>query len=81
MKKLIRHFKRWNIWRKHNGNGKLHHFLVLIGLIKSPTMGGVWLEEEMAEWIEFCTDVTNFRMTTYGKDPKEYLSEKQKELT
>lgn len=46
MKKIIRHFKRWNIWRKHNCNSKLHQFLVLIGLSNSPTLGSVLLPEE-----------------------------------
>ena len=50
MKKLIRHFKRWNIWRKHNGNGNLHHFLVLIGLVNSPTMNLVFTQEEWDEY-------------------------------
>lgn len=50
MKKLIRHFKRWNIWRKHNANGPIHHFLVLIGLIESPTMHLVFTQEEWDEY-------------------------------
>ena len=39
MNKLKLHFRRWNVWRKHNANGKLHHILVLLGIIRSPTMG------------------------------------------
>lgn len=31
-------YKRWKEWRKHNANGKLHHILVLLGIIQSPTM-------------------------------------------
>lgn len=37
MKKLIDYFKCWNEWRKGNLNGTLHHILVLIGLVDSPT--------------------------------------------
>lgn len=37
MKKLIKHFKRWNVWRKHNLNSPWHHILVLFGIVKSPT--------------------------------------------
>ena len=35
---MIRHIKVWNAWRKRNLNGKLHKVLVLLGLIKSPTL-------------------------------------------
>lgn len=49
MKKLIRHIKNWNIWRKHNANGRIHHILVLLGIIKSPTMLHTFLPEEMIE--------------------------------
>ena len=46
MKNLIKHFRRWNIWRKNAMNSKLHKFLVLFGVIKSPTMATVFLPEE-----------------------------------
>lgn len=49
MSRLIKHFRRWNIWRKHNVNHKLHKFLVLIGFTKSPTMTYVLLSEELEE--------------------------------
>ncbi len=35
--KLFNHLKAWNEWKKHNLNSKFHKFLVLIGLIHSPT--------------------------------------------
>lgn len=44
--KLIKHLKRWNKWRKLNGNGKIHKFLVLIGFIISPTFELTWTDEE-----------------------------------
>lgn len=47
MRRIIRHIKRWNIWRKKNTNGKLHHILVLFGIIKSPTFASVLLPEEI----------------------------------
>lgn len=37
--KLVDHIQRWNKWRKHNTNGRLHHILVLTGLFHSPTLG------------------------------------------
>ena len=52
MKKLIRHFKRWNHWRKRNVNSKFHQFMVLIGLHNSPTMMQVIPEEEWKEIAE-----------------------------
>lgn len=36
----INRLKLWNEWRKHNMNGPLHHFLVLIGFVKSPSFIG-----------------------------------------
>ena len=44
---LINHIRRWNIWRKHNGNSWLHKLFVLFGIIHSPTMHMVWLPEEV----------------------------------
>lgn len=49
MNRLIKHIRRWNIWRKHNINSKLHKFFVLIDFIKSPTMMNVLLPEEKEE--------------------------------
>lgn len=46
MKNLIKHFRRWNIWRKYNRNGRLYKILVLFGVTKSPTMTTVLLPEE-----------------------------------
>ena len=48
MNRLIKHIKRWNIWRKHNINSKLHKFFVLINFIKSPTMMSVLLPERVS---------------------------------
>ena len=45
--KMIRHIKRWNKWRKNNLNGKFYKFLVLIGIIKSPTMQMMIFFEEV----------------------------------
>lgn len=36
-KKIVNHIKRWNEWRKRNTNSKLWKFMVLIGLVASPT--------------------------------------------
>lgn len=46
----MRRFKLWNEWRKHNKDGPLHHFLVLIGFTKSPSFN---------EWIIFFEEETD----------------------
>lgn len=52
MKNLIKHFRRWNIWRKRNLNGRLYKILVLFGITKSPTMATVLLPEEIGKWAD-----------------------------
>jgi len=47
MQKIIRHIKRWNKWRKNCLNSKFHKFLVLVGIIKSPTMPLILLDDEI----------------------------------
>lgn len=37
MKKLIRHIKIWNRWRKFNSNSWYYKLLVLFGVVVSPT--------------------------------------------
>lgn len=39
-------FRRWLIWRKGNGNSRLHQYLVLVKIVKSPTMDWTFLPEE-----------------------------------
>ena len=43
---IIKHIKRWNVWRKHNKNSIAHKILVLFGIIKSPTFYCAWTNEE-----------------------------------
>ena len=38
MRKIIKHIRVWNKWRKGCLNSKFHKFMVLIGLHNSPTM-------------------------------------------
>ena len=45
----IKHIKRWNEWRKHNGNSSLHKLLVLLGIVKSPTFSHTFTKEECEE--------------------------------
>lgn len=47
MGRLIKHIKRWNVWRKYNKNGIAHKILVLFGVIKSPTFFYTWTPEEV----------------------------------
>lgn len=49
---IIKHFKRWNIWRKRNINGRMHKFLVLVGIRKSPTLYFTCLPGELDQWKE-----------------------------
>lgn len=58
MNKLKRHIKRWNSWRKRNGNGRLHHILVLLGLVHSPTFELFLLPDELP----------NYKNMFYGKE-------------
>lgn len=46
---MIKHIRRWNIWRKRCLNGPIYKFLVLIGISKSPTMMFITLPEEWAK--------------------------------
>lgn len=48
LKRLIRHIKRWNKWRKHCGNGWLHKISVLFSGC-SPTFPLVLTDEEEEE--------------------------------
>lgn len=43
---IIKHIKRWNVWRKHNKNSIAHKILVLFGIIKSPTLNLTWTKDE-----------------------------------
>ena len=36
-KKVIKHIKAWNIWRKRSLDGKMYKVLVLFGLCHAPT--------------------------------------------
>lgn len=36
-KEFIKHFKKWNRWRKSNLNSKVHKILVLLKVVHSPT--------------------------------------------
>lgn len=47
MKKLINHFRRWNIWRKNCTNPWHYKLFVLLGIVKSPTMILTILPEEI----------------------------------
>lgn len=47
MQRIIKHIRRWNIWRKDNRNSRLHKLLVLLGLRQSPTLNFVFLPEEL----------------------------------
>ena len=37
MKRIINHVRIWNIWRRNSLNNRFYKFLVLLGLVNSPT--------------------------------------------
>jgi len=43
---MIKHIKRWNRWRKSNGNSRLYKLMVLFGIVKSPTFCLAWSDKE-----------------------------------
>lgn len=61
MVKLIKHFKRWNKWRKNCLNSRAHKFLVLIGIVKSPTFYTVWTDEEEELYYKAVMEAFNSR--------------------
>lgn len=50
MKRLIKHFKRWNKWRKRNTNSRFYKLLVLLGICKSPTLAYTLTDKEEREF-------------------------------
>lgn len=44
---MIKHIRRWNIWRKHNRNNRFYKILVLLGFTRSPTFELEILPEEV----------------------------------
>lgn len=56
MRRLIKHTRRWNVWRKCNINGPIHKLLVLLGFIKSPTFVLTLTNDELSEVVKGFTD-------------------------
>ena len=52
MKKLIKHFKRWNKWRKGSLNSPIYKVLVLLNILKSPTFNLIMADDEAAAFYE-----------------------------
>lgn len=52
IKKLIKHIKRWNEWRKGCLNNPVHKLLVLFKVIESPTFNHFWSEDDAKEFRE-----------------------------
>lgn len=46
IRRAVLHIRRWNVWRKGCLNGPFYKFLVLVGLVKSPTFVLALLPEE-----------------------------------
>lgn len=47
IRRAVLHIRRWTIWRKMCINGPFYKFLVLIGLVKSPSFALTLLPEEL----------------------------------
>lgn len=47
--KLEKHIRRWNIWRKNSANNVWCKIMVLLGIMKSPTLPYILLPEERKE--------------------------------
>lgn len=52
IKKLIKHIKKWNAWRKQCLNNPVYKLLVLFKIIDSPTFEHIWTEEDAKEFRE-----------------------------
>ena len=50
--RIIKHFKRWNIWRKKTLSNRIHIFLVLIGIRKDIYCDITCLPGELDQWKE-----------------------------
>lgn len=78
---MIKRFKKWNEWRKHNLNGPLHHFLVLIGFIKSPTFEMFITNDEIAKALQglaYTMNETSKAFSNFGKSIAEALDQDAK---
>lgn len=56
---MIRHIRRWNIWRKHCLNCGFYKFLVLIGAVVSPTLELTLLPDEQENIDRVIRNYTN----------------------
>lgn len=52
MNRITNHLKRWNKWRKHSLNSPIYKFLVLIGVVRSPTLSLTLTDEEIRKYQE-----------------------------
>lgn len=77
MKNLSRHIQRWNYWRKRNVNGRLHHILVLLGVVKSPTFAFTLLPEEIYILDDQIHDVFIFPCEECDKEKHTYFERRQ----
>lgn len=48
--KIIKHIRRWNLWKKYCRNPPTYKLLVLLGLDKSATLALTLLPEEQDEF-------------------------------
>lgn len=64
IRKIIKHYRVWNYWRKLNSNSKFHKFLVLIGFIHSPTFGLASASLNIQETIKAFNDFAEVAKST-----------------
>lgn len=72
MASIIRHIKRWNVWRKNNLNGRFYQLLVLFKIKNSPSMSFIVIAEDGCI-LDYTKAVENFN-THYEAMRAEYIS-------
>lgn len=56
IRRAVLHIRRWTVWRKMSMNGPFYKFLVLIGLVKSPSFVLTLLPEDRKNIEEALTE-------------------------
>lgn len=45
--KIVKHIRRWVVWRKYSKDNAVTSILALLGIIKPPSWGSILLPEEV----------------------------------
>ena len=69
---MIKRYKKWKNWQKYNANGRFYQFLVLIGLVHSPTFEvwyygvGSYVVKGFANSIGYVDGIDIFERSSYA---------------